>query len=208
MRGNNFNRVAFIYDWLAKVVFGSVIRKAQNCFLETIRNGDTVLILGGGTGWIARDLLNVRPLCRIYYIEASHRMLERARTTLGSFTDRVTFIHGTEDAIPEGTVADGVITNFFLDLFTTENLSDVIGKIQLRLKPDFYWLVADFVRGTTIKHKMMLWLMYRFFRMACQIDACRLPSWQAVLKDAGLLAISERDFYDGFIRSAVYRSNE
>ena len=98
---NQFNRIAFLYDFLVQLVFGNCVRRAQLEFLGSLPGG-TILIIGGGTGWIAEPLLR-RPGITIHYLEASDKMLERSRRRLGQFSERIIFIHGTEKISTPGT---------------------------------------------------------------------------------------------------------
>ncbi|MEZ4686196.1 MAG: hypothetical protein R3B47_09055 [Bacteroidia bacterium] len=52
----SFNRLAPVYDFLASLVFGNRIRQAQRWLLDFIPEGSSILILGGGTGWILEEL--------------------------------------------------------------------------------------------------------------------------------------------------------
>jgi tRNA (cmo5U34)-methyltransferase len=124
---DRFNLVAGYYDWLVRLVFGKSMREAQAYFLKDVPPGCNVLILGGGTGWILRALLDKQPDCKVWYIEASSEMIKRTKQKIESDQRRVTFIHGTEDSIPDAGF-DFVVTNFFLDLFPSAPLRKVIGK--------------------------------------------------------------------------------
>ncbi|NJM24788.1 MAG: hypothetical protein HC859_03975 [Bacteroidia bacterium] len=76
MRRNGFDILAPHYDWMAALVYGSSIRKAQLCFAGHIPDGASVLILGGGTGWYLRALMKRRPTCKVHYVEASKKMID------------------------------------------------------------------------------------------------------------------------------------
>ena len=112
---NGFNTIAKIYDTLAKIVFGRVIKKAQLHFLNEIPIEAKVLILGGGTGWILNSILKIRPAVEVWYIEASTKMISIAKKKVVGFNN-IHFIHGTEQNIPVDQHYDVVITNFYFDL--------------------------------------------------------------------------------------------
>ena len=52
----NYNNIAWIYDWLAKVVFGRKQELASRAFLRIIPNDAKILVIGGGTGKIINYL--------------------------------------------------------------------------------------------------------------------------------------------------------
>ena len=51
MKRTGWDRIARIYDRLARLVYGRQIVRAQVDLLEHISPGSRVLIVGGGTGW-------------------------------------------------------------------------------------------------------------------------------------------------------------
>ena len=143
-----FDRIAPYYDFLARLVFGNTIRRSQLKYLDSIPSGANVLILGGGTGWILAELFKVNPTCRVWYIEASIKMLEKAKTrgeVSSSF--QVFFIHGTERNLQQiGDVRfDTVITNFYFDLFPSTYLRSVLEDIKRSINPGSKLLVSEFV---------------------------------------------------------------
>src|SRR4051812_19943989 len=113
---NGFDRLAPVYDKLAGLVFGKAIVDAQLIFLDEVRAGDRVLILGGGTGWVLKELLRRQPACEVWYVDSSQRMIELATRNCGN-PSNVHFVLGTELSIPT-MLFDVVIMNFFLDLFS------------------------------------------------------------------------------------------
>jgi ubiquinone/menaquinone biosynthesis C-methylase UbiE len=201
---NRFNRIAKLYDPLASIVFGRSLHNAQLVFLDRISPQANVLILGGGTGKILNDLLRANAKAHIYYIEASSSMIELARKNVNKFHTQVHFIHGTENAIPQGIQFDVVITNFFLDMFSSSAIENVIRQVVKPLKNDAIWIVTDFIYSKKIWHRMLLHAMYLFFRNFCGIEAKQLPDWENHLKRAGLRREKSELFYDGFIKSALY----
>jgi tRNA (cmo5U34)-methyltransferase len=203
---NRFNRIAIVYDLLAKIVFGKSMRRAQTFFLGSIADQSNVLIIGGGTGWIARDLLSVKPGAHIVYIEASDKMLASAKQKLSAYPENIQFIHGTQDDIPEGFEFETVITNFYVDLFSPDVLNIHIKRIGSHLKPDGKWIVTDFVSNRNW-HRLLLWVMYRFFKTTAAIDARVLPDWQQLMETNNFNAIETGEFYRGFIRTCLYKRN-
>jgi tRNA (cmo5U34)-methyltransferase len=204
---NRFNWIAGIYDSLTQFMFGKAFREAQICFLSDIGENSTVLIIGGGTGWILRELLEVNAHCKVHYVEASEKMLQKSREQISpADLTRVKFIYGTENEIDSRIKYDVVITNFFLDLFS-KSLSTVIQKIKATLSTQAIWIVTEFV-DERVWHRAMLKLMYIFFRTTTGIEATRLPDYQKELEKAGIKKSKEKLFFGSFIRSFVYSINE
>jgi len=200
---NGFDRLATLYDPLARMIYGQSIVQAQTCFLDVIPSFSKVLIVGGGTGWLLTKLLQDHPECEVWYIESSVNMLSMAaRKSMDP--GRVHFILGTEEDIP-GCGFDVVITHFFLDLFSKPALLIAVQKICLALRPSALWIVADFVDQGKGWQRFLLKTMYSFFRQTCRIEARTLPPWGGALIQSGLYKVEHRLYYKGFIESAVYR---
>ncbi len=195
---NSFDKVAGVYDWLTRLVFGKSMVSAQTIFIEKIADGSKVIILGGGTGWMLRELLVQKPSCAFWYVDASQKMIALSKAAV-QHDPRVHFIHGTERSIPHGLLADVVITNFYLDLFPEASLKGIIQSILPFLKDGGLWLAVDFVDGGKWWQRKMLRLMYAFFKTFSSIAAGRLPDWKVQLANANLVPVEERYFFRGFI---------
>lgn len=205
-RLDGFNRVVRIYDYLKRFVFGSAIFQSEARFLKELPPSGSVLILGGGSGEILVPLMREYPAVRIWYVDASSAMLRRARKNVsaGDLT-RIEFIHGTEQSIPSTVVFDAVVTHFFLDLFSEARLAGICERVSRQLRNGGIWLVSDFVKSGHIRHRLLLWLMYRFFGATSGIEAKGLPPWERFLAAQGMDRKACAKFYGGFIRSSVFK---
>jgi len=204
VRLNSFDRIAFIYDFLAKLVFGKSLINSQKYFLDKIGDGSKVLILGGGSGWLLAELLKIKSNCEVWYTDASEKMIlfSKSKIETGYI---VHFIHGTEQDIPLSIKYDVVITNFYLDLFTDHQLADVVIKIQSSLESGAHWIITDFVNNRKWWQRMMLKIMYWFFRITCGLESRQLPEWNKAMENAGVKEIESKYFYKGFIKTAFFR---
>ena len=201
-----FDRLAPVYDRFARLVYGSAIRDAQLFFLSAIPPNANVLILGGGTGWLLTDLFKTHPECKVCYVEASAKMLALAQQQFpAQKKGQVQFILGTEDSIPTAMPFDAVITAFYLDLFSPDTLRRVIDKVSAALTSTSIWLVSDFTTPKIWWQKVLLKIMYIFFRRVCGIEATRLPPWEQALTARAWRAEGEKLFFHDFIKSVTYR---
>lgn len=200
---NQFDRVAGVYDRLAKLVFGRSIVASQQFFLRKIPPHAKVLILGGGTGWILNEIAKMNVLCEVWYIDASSKMIAQA-TKKNANAIRVHFIHGTEDDIPPEIPFDILITNFYLDLFSERKLHVVINKITFSLTRDARWIVTDFLNRKRWQ-RLLLMVMYSFFNVVARLENGQLPDWNFAIQRGGFKKIDSRLFYRGFIESAIFK---
>lgn len=202
MRSNDFDKLAFVYDRLAQLVFGKSVTESQQFFLSKVQDRSHVLILGGGSGQVVEKLFEVRPAVEICYIEASSKMLSLAKSRLSN-DNRIQFVHGTENDIPNHSF-DAVITNFYLDLFPEASLKIVLGKIKMNLTPNASWVVTDFVDHRWW-HRIMLAIMYLFFKITSRIEADRLPNWHTAIQKIGGRKSDSKFFCHDFIETAVFQ---
>lgn len=201
VKTNNFDRIAWCYDFLARLIFGKNLLAAQCHFVDRLKPDNSVLILGGGNGKIVSAIIKHSPTSRITFIDASAEMIKRARQAGNSPT--VTWICGTEEDIPSEQY-DVIITPFFLDMFSEQRLATIISILEKKLEDSGSWLVTDFV-AEAWWHRIYLRVMYRFFKITTAIEANTLPDWQVLFIDTGYQKVQEKDFYCSFIKSVVYQ---
>ncbi len=200
---NSFDKIAFIYDLLARLVFGSSIVRSQKYFLRGVPEHSNVLILGGGTGWLLAELLKLKPNCRVWYIEASSKMIAMTKERTKN-NPKVYFIHATEPAIPSSLKFDAVITNFYLDLFTEATLTDVVNSIQTSIKSGGLWIATDFIASKKWWQSPLLKIMYAFFHLVCSIEPKQLPKWGKAIQGSSMTKLKSSFFYYGFIESVLF----
>lgn len=198
----SYDTIAPVYDWLAGLVFGSSLRRAQDWCAEQAAPGSRVLVLGGGTGSLLLPLLATKP-GSVLYLEASAQMLARAQRRVVNSTDsqRIVFCHGTERDLAEGDTFDLLILPFVLDMYTETTLTTaLLPRLQLALGPAGALAVADFDQPHTRWQRLQLWAMIRFFRVVAGIETSRLPQWPQVLQQAGFVEVDRATLRRGQVR--------
>ncbi|GEO06284.1 hypothetical protein AAE02nite_39480 [Adhaeribacter aerolatus] len=209
---SGFDLVAPYYDFLAGLVFGRAIKKAQLTHLENIPHNARILIIGGGTGWLLPELFARTTPSRIVYLEASASMLHLAKGKINNLTPAipVEFRLGTEENIHPAEEFEVVISFFFLDLFRPSELEIITSILYSSLRPNGYWLIADFVEtpGSGLRQiwtKLLTRTMYRFFRVVSSISATTLPDWQKILGRYHLVPQKSAYFYLNLIKAVLYQ---
>ena len=197
-----FDFLTPFYDQLARLIIGKDIVNSQLHFLKSFSECNRLLILGGGSGWILEPLCKACPDIQIDYIDLSPKMINAAKRISGKNV-RINFILGTENDIPDR-LYDGVITNFYLDMFEKQTMEKVIEKIKGSITNSGLWVVTDFVNGSEWNN-VILWMMYRFFRVIARIEATHLPDWQTEIIYADFTLLESEKFENGFIKSNVYQ---
>lgn len=202
-RLNRFDGIAPIYDFLADIVFFGAIKKAQEIHLDQIPPNARILVLGGGSGRWMRKLFQLNAGCTVYFVEASSRMLKKVEQNNSEHLEQIELVHGTHLDTPE-IQFDAVITHFFLDMFSNDNVVDVIKLVKRRVKKEGLWLVADFVKKHWW-HSLFLRMMYIFFRVVGSIDARKLPEWQTAIEGNGFFVDQSDYFFWRFISCKAYK---
>jgi hypothetical protein len=98
-----------------------------------------------------------------------------------------------------------IVTHFFLDCFRPEQLEPLIAKLAGAAAPNANWLLADFQAApgglACVRSKLILWTMYRFFRVVTRLPTKRLTPPDVFLEQHGF-KLAERRLADwGLIHS-------
>ena len=183
----NCDRIAAWYQWLEYAAFGNRLQRHRLFYLDAVQKCRRALVLGDGDGRFLLQLALGNRLMEIDSIEASSRMLELAAGRLNSHgildPERIRLIRddATSVAFPCRRY-DLVVTNFFLDCFTDEQVESLAGKVAAHVVPGTFWVVSEFhkpPKGWRAVHAD-LWLksMYLFFRFSTRLQTRRLPPWR------------------------------
>ncbi len=194
---NDFNRIAGLYDFLARAVFGRGIERATLSQLGIISPNDSVLILGGGTGRILKKLPVTQ---RIVYLDKSEQMVRRAKKHSRASIEFVNEDFLSFSGDQEFSV---IICPFFLDCFGKNSFSTVIDKVKGLLEPNGSLIVTDFQPGNK---KWLVWMMLAFFRIFAKIEARKLLDINQLVLSDGFKIEKEAFFHQKMIFSRVYRN--
>jgi len=208
---NNYNKIAKYYDFIARLVYQGSLVKAQVFLVKNIPAKSSVLIVGGGTGWILEEIAKIHSTgLSITYLEISSEMIALAKKK-DCKQNEVHFICGAVENYVDEKKYDIIFTAFLFDNFLPDKIKIVFGKLNEILKKDGVWLFADFVndkRKNPLWQRVLLKTMYLFFRIFCNIEAQELIDMNDFFYD-NYTKTNEAFFYAGFIRSIVYkRENE
>jgi ubiquinone/menaquinone biosynthesis C-methylase UbiE len=75
VKENDFDGIAWCYDFMSKLIFGGRLHRASIQWLDTLNTSDTVVVLGGGSGRILKHLAHV---AHVIFIEKSPKMIKLA----------------------------------------------------------------------------------------------------------------------------------
>ena len=211
-----FDRSGWFYDRLAHLIFGGTIRKSQVQLLSFIPAGASVLLIGGGTGWLLRDLARLSLSLEITYLEASPNMLAKARQTAEQLPAKylkICFRPGTETALKPTEKFDVIFTPFVLDLYPEDQVWRMATQLKDHLHAGGLWLLADFFISPEQKGWTKFWqlrvvqLMYTFFGWVEGLTTRNLPDLDFVFRRLPVALQHSQSFCRGFIQSHVYQKS-
>ncbi|QSE98355.1 class I SAM-dependent methyltransferase [Fulvivirga lutea] len=201
---NNFNRVSFFYDWLAKLVFGRSILNSQTAFFSYLKEGDEILICGGGTGQILKELEKLNIKLRIDYVEKSKKMIDRAKEMAPLNKLDIQFIQKDifDVQLKKYQI---VITPFFLDVFKEENLIKLIDKLSSSLQTTGFWLCTDFKRTNQRWKDIFIQFMYWFFRLTTNLEGNLLLDFESSIVKSGCKKLRSATYFHEMIEAGLYQ---
>ncbi|HWA87590.1 MAG TPA: class I SAM-dependent methyltransferase [Opitutus sp.] len=223
----NFDRLAPHYDWLEALTAGPRLQRARTALLGELAGRRNILSVGEGHGRFAAACTARFPDARLTCVEASARMIARARRRLAARSQ--TNPDGRSPSRTAAPVAgnviwhqadvlawtpppekfDAIATCFFLDCFAPRDLTAVVAKLARGAARDALWLVVDFAvpaRGLA-RHRARFVhaLMYAFFRVATRLPARSLTPPDDLLAAHGFQLATRREFEWGLIRADLWR---
>ncbi|RYD24223.1 MAG: class I SAM-dependent methyltransferase [Verrucomicrobiaceae bacterium] len=186
----SFDTLAPFYRTMEFLSAGGKLQECRTAFLKEIPSPENILIAGEGHGRFLPLCAERFPEARITVIDASSAMLEIARRKVAS--DKIRFLH--VDVLkwegPPGAF-DLVVTHFFLDCFPPEELAVVVARLAESATPDAHWLLADFQvpdgRAASLRSRLILALLYSFFRLVTGLRASALAPPEKHLEEAGFV---------------------
>jgi len=208
---NSYDKLAWAYDPLSRLVFFKAQVSAQVCLLPYIPKNSNILIAGGGTGWILEELSKIHPSgLTIVYVELSQKMIEKAQRR-DYKNNKVIFINQAMEDFETEDKYDVIMAAFFFDNFTEDKAGTIFHQLDNKLKPNGLWLFSDFIFNKSTGKPWQAWLlriMYLFFKITCNIEARHVVDMQLFFKSAGYKKLFETYRYGKFIKSDVYRKTD
>jgi ubiquinone/menaquinone biosynthesis C-methylase UbiE len=211
------DRIARPYRWIEYAAFGRKLERHRFQFLPETRSSRNALLLGDGDGRFAAALARINSHVRIDCIESSARMIQVAKERLQreriSAPERIHFMQA--DALStklHPAHYDLIVTNFFIDCFSTSQTAALIRAVRAACCPGAHWIVSDFQRPGSGWRALYadIWLrtMYLFFQAATGLKTNKLPAYREALQGAGFVLQSNQTSMAGLICSELWTLTE
>lgn len=211
MKKSCFDKLAPWYNFLETISFGDQLQQCRISQIAELKEVKNVLILGDGNGRYLESLLKSNCNAEIQSLDSSKTMIGLANARIIPLPNRskVVFIHSDvfDWDFPKCKY-DLVVTNFFLDCFTYSELTNLIEKISLSIKPEGKLIYGDFnVPNSCFKKNfssLVLFGMYLFFRIFTKISAKSLHDPASLLIEKNFILNNEKYYLGSFLKSQLW----
>lgn len=205
----NFNRLARLYRWMEYASFGPWLWWCRCAFLPALGKLRRALVLGDGDGRFTARLLAANPAIRVDAVDASAAMLRALVGRAGSRAGRVS-AHCADarrwqtSSLPY----DLIVTHFFLDCLTTEEVRSLAAKLRGSVAPGGLWIVSEFAapqnRFGRLVARPIVAMLYKAFGALTGLTIRALPDHPAALREAGFTLGRRRAWLGGLLVSELW----
>ena len=209
-RAPNFNRLAKLYFWMELSTFGLFLARCRHAFLSELKSVRRAVVLGDGDGRFTAELLRVNSQVRIDAVDASPAMLDallhRAGQNAGRVSAHCADAREWQSANPP---YDLVVSHFFVDCLTTEEVRALAVKVRSAVSPSAMWIVSDFavprnLFGRWVAHPLIS-LLYLAFGILTGLKIRSLPDNHGALRNAGFTLTQRQTWLRGLLVSEMWR---
>jgi SAM-dependent methyltransferase len=207
----NFDRLAGAYRWMEWFSFGPLLHRCRCAFSGELKTARRALVLGDGDGRFTAELLRVNPEVQIDAVDASPAMLRTLVRRAGAGAERVrTIVADIRGWKPEGLERfDLVVSHFFLDCLTTDEVEALASSVRWSLTEDTCWVVSDFAvpegLAGRLAGRLLVGFLYRVFGVLTGLRVRQLPDHSAALRGAGFVMERRKEMLFGLLFSEVWR---
>jgi hypothetical protein len=206
----NFDRLARLYRWMEWFSFGPFLSRCRCAFLSSLQNRRSALILGDGDGRFTARLLNQNPHLIADALDASSAMLRELSNRAAANSARLqTHLADARTFMPARRDYDLIVTHFFLDCLTTEEVEALAIRMRNHTSRDAIWLVSEFAipagwYGHAIAQPLVSSL-YWAFGWLTGLQIRRLPRHGFALAKARWSLQHRRQSLGGLLVSELWR---
>lgn len=205
-----FDKLARIYHWMEYLSFGPALTKCRNEFLPDTTHCRNALVIGDGDGRFTARLLAANKTIRVDAIDASPAMLEALLRGAGGNGARVRAeVADARAWRPRNSERyDLVVTHFFLDCLTNDEVRKLADWIRSSSTPNALWMVSDFAVPHTIFGRLvarpLVSALYRAFGLLTGLKIRSLPDHASALAAAGFRIGQKRTRLFGLVASELW----
>lgn len=211
----NFDRLAGIYRWMEMLSFGPWLGRCRSAFLDEMRTPRRALVLGDGDGRFTARLLRENSKVLLEAVDNSPAMLAALVRRTGKDGIRVKATLADLRAwSPDPAMGEGgrrydlVVTHFFLDCLTTDEIEGLVSRVRPYLAAEAKWVVSEFGIpegwfGRWVA-RPLVGLLYWAFGWMTGLKVRRLPDHVSALEKAGFRIRRRKRWLGGLLVSECW----
>ena len=205
----DLNRLAGLYRWMEFATFGPWLAWCRAEYLGELGDCRRALVLGDGDGRFTARLLGANSHIEIDAVDASTAMLRALVRRAGTHADRVrAYCADIRLWKPANPPYDLVVTHFFLDFLTTDEVRALARRLREAVSPSALWVVSEFFVpegrfGRTVARPVVAGL-YLGFRQLTGLQVRSLPDHPRALGEAGFALRARRPRLGGLLASELW----
>jgi SAM-dependent methyltransferase len=209
----NFDSVARAYRWMEYFSFGPLLERCRFHFLTRCSRARHALVLGDGDGRFTARLLSSNPAVQVDAVDASPAMLalmrERARNCCDNAGSRLQTIQADiRQFTPPGTDYDLVVSHFFLDCLTDDEVSSLVAQLCPHMTQDATWLVSEFAVPEAgwrrLPARMAIRGLYYAFYILTSLGVHKIPNYANAFNDNGFHLADKAGYLGGMLTTEVW----
>ncbi|MGA3080617.1 MAG: class I SAM-dependent methyltransferase [Terracidiphilus sp.] len=209
----NFDRLARLYRWMEWFSFGPWLMRSRCGFVREMAGARRALVLGDGDGRFTARLLKANAAVQVEVIDASPAMLQALVKRSGQEAGRVRAEVADARAWrpqfkPAESAYDLVVTHFFLDCLTTEEVFALATTLRKAVAPGARWVVSEFTvpegRLGRLAARPLIWGLYCAFGWLTGLEVRRLPEYATALQRAGFCLRERSKWLGGVLVSELW----
>lgn len=191
--------------------FGPALQRRRCEFLHGTAAYRHVLILGDGDGRFTAEFLRCNRIALVDSLECSQSMSHLAAARIARSPDGPSRVRQVCEDIRAAQLTrsyDLVITHFFLDCFTTEELEEIVPHITAHLEPGGRWILSEFCvpsRGfRRYVARFLIRALYFSFGILTGLKTRQLPDYRRVLQENHYSRTDSRTGLGGMLVSEIW----
>ena len=194
--------------------FGTALQRCRLRQISSVYDARNILLLGDGDGRFTEALLRENRECRAVALDRSAGMLGALRQRCARDAgERLTAMHcNLSVGLPESVRLqrfDAVVTHFFLDCLTTEQVERLARDVCACTATGAVWIVSEFAipeRGMMrLPAKALIRWLYLCFGALTGLHVQQLPRYAEAMAAAGWLRERRDSSLCGLLASEVWR---
>ena len=209
----NFDPLARLYRWMEYFSFGPMLERCRFHFLPECFDARQALLLGDGDGRFTARLLGSNQKVQVDAIDSSGAMLHQLEHRAGAASTtgpaRLRTLHSDiRDAILDRGEYDLVVSHFFLDCLTDDEIAALIEDILPYMTPDATWLVSEFAipeqgwrRNAA---RVLVRLLYFAFGIMTRLQVRKIPDYSSILTRSGFRLQQQNRLLGGLLVTEVW----